>query len=555
MAFIFLFSLMLAACSSTPTTISMDTETPDLPDPPMTKPSLPPPSPVILNKTDIPVSVSNSIYLSAELPDGFVEKLHLPADWKLADNVTSADYSILINHKDSRITNNQSISTWVYVLVAPFPTIADSVLLDDFYTAWSEGNTQHLGFSNLFVSTNTFDVFQTLWGEPDPTFVNIISTEDIQSYAWESRDVLALIPFEILNPQWKVLEINNQNPLHKSFNPELYPLSVQIEIRDNGTGSDQNILSIPTINRDPDQLTTVILTGVTALVRATGIMMEREGLKYPGLDIRDWLREADFTHINNEVPFAERCPSAFLQTNELKFCSKPEFIELLEDIGTDIVELSGDHFEDWGPEATLYSLKLYEERGWKTYGGGESLADARQPVLIEHNGNKLAFLGCNAKLPGYARASDTHPGAAHCDWDWMEDEILRLRNEGYLPIITFQHEEYYDYFAHPKLQIDFHQMAESGAVIISGSQAHQPHAMEFYDGAFLHYGLGNLFFDQYLEGIPMRQAFIDRHVFYNGRHVNTELLTIMFIDFARPRPMTESERIDLLDTIFTASSW
>jgi len=98
---------------------------------------------------------------------------------------------------------------------------------------------------------------------------------------------------------------------------------------------------------------------------------------------------------------------------------------------------------------------------------------------------------------------------------------------------------------------DFEKAAEAGSVIVSGSQAHQPQAMEFDNNSFLHYGLGNLFFDQYNEGFPERQAFIDRHVFYNGHYINTELLTIMFVDQARPRPMTPSERQDLLTTIFS----
>ncbi len=137
--------------------------------------------------------------------------------------------------------------------------------------------------------------------------------------------------------------------------------------------------------------------------------------------------------------------------------------------------------------------------------------------------------------------------------DWLQTEIRRLRVEGYLPLVTYQHHEVYVYGISPALQPDFRAAAEAGAVIVSGSQAHQPHAMEFYQGAFLHYGLGNLFFDQYNEGYPMRQAFIDRHVFYQNRHISTELLTVMLIDFARPRPMTDKERQELLEVIFEVS--
>ena len=55
--------------------------------------------------------------------------------------------------------------------------------------------------------------------------------------------------------------------------------------------------------------------------------------------------------------------------------------------------------------------------------------------------------------------------------------------------------------------------------------------MEFYNGTFIHYGLGNLFFDQMGNiapgpGLPPmpgeRREFIDRHVFYDGRYISTE---------------------------------
>lgn len=101
----------------------------------------------------------------------------------------------------------------------------------------------------------------------------------------------------------------------------------------------------------------------------------------------------------------------------------------------------------------------------------------------------------------------------------------------------------------------FHRLAEDGAAIISGSQAHQPHGMEFYADAFIHYGLGNLFFDQYHFGLPTGHAFLDRHVIYDGRHISTELLGIRFIDFARSRPVTEEERQELLQRAFEASLW
>jgi poly-gamma-glutamate synthesis protein (capsule biosynthesis protein) len=160
-------------------------------------------------------------------------------------------------------------------------------------------------------------------------------------------------------------------------------------------------------------------------------------------------------------------------------------------------------------------------------------------------------------IPCTAIATDEHPGAAQCDFDWIESEISRLRQDGYQVIFSFQHIEYYKYTIEPILKQDFTQVAEAGASIVSGSQAHQPHGLSFDNDSYIHYGLGNLFFDQYhfCAFYACDDAFIDRHVFYDGQYISTELITIHFVDWARPRLMTADERAIFLETIFSASGW
>lgn len=75
-------------------------------------------------------------------------------------------------------------------------------------------------------------------------------------------------------------------------------------------------------NYDPGKLTTVIMTGVTALVRATAKTMDVKGILYPGdFFLRDTLREADVLHINNEVPFYGGCPEPDPNQARQIFCS------------------------------------------------------------------------------------------------------------------------------------------------------------------------------------------------------------------------------------------
>ena len=449
------------------------------------------------------------------------------------------------------------ISQWVYALVSPFPSTIKGVSKDDLLVSWHGQSLDPFGNQPLLMDQTTFEMFSALWGPPASASVNVIPKNELVDYAWAHQPAWAIVPFESLDPRWKVLAVDGLSPIHKDLDLAAYPLKIPISLLGEPDAVElaKTSFSVPSTNRDPGKLTTVAMTGVTALVRATAYMMEQHGITYPGQDIRNWLLSADISHISNEVPFAEDCPYPDPIQAEVRFCSRDAYVGLLEDVGTDVVELTGDHFQDWGVEAMLHTLDMYRQRGWLYYGGGMDLTDGRKALLIERNGNRLAFLGCNGKGGSFAQASETTPGAAACDLGWMAQEIARLKADGYLVIATFQHHEYYTYSAAPDQQQDFRQMAEAGAVIVSGSQAHQPQGMEFLNGSFIHYGLGNLFFDQYDLCPACRQGLIDRHVFYNGRYISTELLPIQFVDYARSRPMTVDEANSLLQALFSASGW
>ncbi|MBC7871482.1 MAG: hypothetical protein H7Y09_11640, partial [Chitinophagaceae bacterium] len=66
--------------------------------------------------------------------------------------------------------------------------------------------------------------------------------------------------------------------------------------------------------------------------------------------------------------------------------------------------------------------------------------------------------------------------------------------------------------------------------------------------AFLHYGLGNLYFDQPV--YENRRFFIDQLFIYEGRLLTVDLFTGIIDDFARPRPMTADEQAEFLEFMF-----
>jgi poly-gamma-glutamate synthesis protein (capsule biosynthesis protein) len=479
----------------------------------------------------------------------------------------SPEFSLLQDQQDASITtsvkNGIPFGTWTYLLVSPFPSLVEDLNSADLLTFWQTGISSSLSVIELALSEETKYALTLLWGEPDPGALRVLDADLILSTLWAAPESIAIIPFEQLNPYWKILSLDGQNPLSPDFIPDQYNLTLPIHLSSWPDPLDPLPLGNLVTNFDHTKLTTIALTGVTALVRDTAYIMEEKGLLYPAEDIHSLLETADITHISNEVPFAEDCPTPDSNQTSLNFCSKDEYIQLLEVLGTDIVELSGDHFGDWGPEAMLHSLDLYHDRNWLTYGGGETLAEGLKPVFIEHNGNKFAFIGCNGKVHDrYATASDTNPGASRCDFEWMLAEISRLQEQGFLVIATMQHEEIDSYYPVAIQQWDFRRLSDAGAVIVSGSQAHHPQAIELTGTSLIHYGLGNLFFDQWYlaqynsaEHVNKDKSFIDLHYFYDGSYINTRLITLQFVDNARPRLMTPSEREIFLTEVFQASIW
>lgn len=496
----------------------------------------PAPSPTpVPTETFTPTPIPEALWVSPAVP---AQLVGLSQTW----GISITDDPALATQK---LELSDSGSLWIYALVAPFPTLTDSVDSQTLVAHWQGNSSDPLAGRTLLVAESTRSLFSALWGEPVAGVVRTLPAEQILDSAW-TESAWGIIPFDEIQPKWKVIAVDGQSPVQKSFQPEAYPLKAYFSATQ----------PLPETNRDPSKLTTVVLTGVTALTRLTAKRMETKGITYPGEVLRDMFREADIMHINHESPFYSGCPYPDPKQTEEVFCSSPKYIALFTDLGVDVMELSGDHFADYDDVAMLESIEIYKNAGIPYYGGGINEDDGRKPVLMEVNGNKIMFIGCDFKTV-YATAREDRPGSVRCDFDYIAEQIQTYKAQGYLPIFTYQYHEFPSPETRPQQQIDYRLIADMGAVVVSGSQAHVAQGMEFYGDSFIHYGLGNLFFDQMSpKGTRITQyEFIDRHVFYDGKYLGVELITAFLEDYSRPRYMTEAEREKFLSLMFEYSGW
>lgn len=438
------------------------------------------------------------------------------------------------------------LTTWVYALVAPFYSLTDNLTSTELAQLWQNGN--------LVLTPDAAAVLTTLYGPPAIP-ITPVASENLAPTVWATGQ-FALLPFHQLTPDVKVIRLDGVAPIDLTFNPDAYPLRLTIGLAGPTLPANnfRSLWSQPVSNWETDKISHIAMTGVTGTGRAVGYQMEISGITFPGEEIAPLMNAVDIAHMSHEIPFATDCPFPD-PTGGTTFCADDRYLELLTSLGIDVVEMTGNHINDWGEPNLQHTFDLYETAGMQWFGGGRDLAQAQQPLIREHNGNRIAFVGCNPVGPYYAWADVAYGGANPCpDYTAVLAQISQLRVEGYVVIVTLQYWEDYAYAPTTQQRYDFRLFAEAGAAAVSGSQGHHALGFGFHQGAFIHYGLGNLIFDQ-PQMLGTEQTFIDVYTVYDGRLLNVDLWTGMIEYLSRPRPMTPTERQQLLQSAFLGSDW
>lgn len=353
----------------------------------------------------------------------------------------------------------------------------------------------------------------------------LLGTRGSGTAAW------SIVPAHLVTPDRSVITVDGQHPIATEV------LAGEVCAPD----------AAPNI--DPAKLTTLVISGTTALTGRTAERIDTHGVDDIVRHIKPFFTSADLVHVSNEVSFVKKCKPRTGQT-ELIFCSRDRYIELLEALNTKIVELTGSHLTDYGDRPFERTLAMYEERGWLYFGGGRTQIDATAPKFLEHHGNRIAFVGCNAVNEWVRHLSRGH-GTAACDRPRMKWQVADLRRRGYFTIATMQHRELRTHAPPPDLVRDLRSLAESGAHFVLGSQAHVAHPWDVHHGAYVHYGPGNLLFAQYRKG--QREAAADKLFIYDNR-----LLAVSHIyvrtEHGQPRPLDDRERARFLGELEAAAA-
>ncbi|MDO5480734.1 MAG: CapA family protein [Candidatus Saccharibacteria bacterium] len=310
---------------------------------------------------------------------------------------------------------------------------------------------------------------------------------------------------------------------------------------------------------------TINQTGVTALSREMQSYMNRMGVsgEFFAEKVKTFLSSTDITHISNEVSFASDCTT---NSATVVLCSPWEMYDAVTVIGTDVVELTGNHNNDWGKEANVETIEKYRADGMKVFGGGENEKQAVKPLDISEKGTEIEWIGVNystsTKENGQG-ADGENPGANIYDEAETRAQITDAKAAGKFVIVDIQFSECYSY---PEMGAEmpscdapiagqvafFRGMIEMGADMVVGTQAHQPQTYEIYQGKPIYYGLGNLFFDQ-ISWPGTTRSIILTHYFYKGKLLQTKLSPTQYGSDFQTEIMTQEETEKFLRRLLESS--
>ena len=205
------------------------------------------------------------------------------------------------------------------------------------------------------------------------------------------------------------------------------------------------------------------------------------------------------------------------------------------------VSLANNHSGDFGPEGLVEQLRILADSGIASFGAGRTLAEARQPLVLERNGFKVAVLGSNGFRALTTAATADRAGSAPLDEAQVLDDIraARTRADAVVPFVHWGPENTPQ--PRPAQARLARKMVEAGAAAVIGAHPHVTQTVETYRGVPIVYSLGNFVFDYFPGDPPEWTGWVVKLTFRPGQPVDLEMNSVKLDGSGIPHPVIEAD--------------
>jgi len=276
--------------------------------------------------------------------------------------------------------------------------------------------------------------------------------------------------------------------------------------------------------------------------------------------VAEQLRAADITVVSLDGSLSDLSrPAPCPQTMNL--IGPTRTVEGLQFAGVDVVTVAANHAKNcgdlgWDCDSRAFhdTLQTLRQAGIAAVGGGENLAAARAPVILERQGIRFAFLAVSA-VGEEMWAEATRPGVAPLTENTLAvvcNDITAARTQAEV-VIVLPH-----WGIEYTLQPDERQrrwgeaMVAAGATLVVGNHPHLIQPLEVLPEGLIAYALGNFIFDQ--GPWRTRQGVVLETVF-RGAHLDRwQLHPVHIYSLYQPRWTDEAETQAIVERVATASA-
>lgn len=280
-----------------------------------------------------------------------------------------------------------------------------------------------------------------------------------------------------------------------------------------------------------DDLTTRLLfTGDINPGRCVAEMMiAADDFTLPYQLIADDLRAADITVGSLDGSITDR-EQSIVCPDTMSLHGPSRVVEGLQFAGFDVITVATNHAKNCGlagcwDDALLDSIANLAAADILPVGGGATLAGARAPVVVEHNGVRFAFIGAST-VGAEMWATKTEPGTNPLVSRNIIADIEAAREQADVVIVLAQWGSEYTSVPNWNQFYLAEDMMNAGATLVIGNQAHVVQAVEAFPGGVVAYGLGNFVFDQDWS-METRQGVVFEAVFRGDMLESWRLLPIL----------------------------
>lgn len=257
-------------------------------------------------------------------------------------------------------------------------------------------------------------------------------------------------------------------------------------------------------------------------------LMDREGSLAPFSGVVQLLKDADITFGILEGGIGTRGEP--VQDKEHTFRSKPSAARGIANAGFDVVSLANPHIMDYGVEGFEDTLEFLSWYGVKYVGGGMSMEEARNPVVLTAKGVKVAFLAYyrgDSFVPAFA--IENKPGPAIPVYGELENDVAVAKEQADFVIVSMH------WGIQPegsgitnRQRLYARRFIDSGADVVLGQWLHTLQGIEIYKGKPIIHSLGDFIYGTYAKKLPI--GFILKFAFSSEKLLRVEITPLSTSD-------------------------